>query len=72
MDGGSLTRKPWEAHQEEWKVAKRMRQSRARVPGGLKGTEGIGQTPMCGAWQLTLTTPALRYRGRRMKGLRPA
>lgn len=47
-----MTRKPWEAQQEGWKVAKRM-----RLPRGLKGTKGSGQTSMHGARQLTLTTP---------------
>lgn len=31
--GGPRSRKPWEAQQEGWKGAKRMRRSRARVPG---------------------------------------
>lgn len=33
------TRKPWQAQQEGWEVAKRVRQSRGRLSGSLKGTK---------------------------------
>lgn len=33
VEGGPMTRKPWEVQQEGWKIARRMKQSRARVPG---------------------------------------